>query len=315
MKIVVLNNSFLNESHKKRLEALGELTFYEATSSTAEAIGRARGADVVIGDGFLVDFNKEFFESTEGLKILALNSITYSMVDLKVASDKGVLVTNTPGYCARSVAELGMGLVLDVVRKISFGVRKFKENPWEPDPASKDDGIYIGYDLEGRTMGIIGLGNIGKEVAKLSQGFGMKTIAWDRSPKNVSGVEMVTLKELVQRSDVVVVALTYNEETKHTLSADLIKDLKKSAVVVNVAKKDLVDTEALVEVLKSNKIRGAAFDMSHVKKGDELLELDNVVLTPHIGSYTEEAFYKNLPDVIVSNIESFAKGNPVNTVS
>lgn len=315
MKIVVLNNSFLNQEHKERLRALGDLVFHEATTSTAQAIERSKGADVVIGDGFLVDFNKEFFDSVGGLKLLALNSITFSMVDLSAAAAHGVGVTNTPGYCVRAVAELAIGLMIDAVRKISFAARKYKENPWEPDPASTADGIYIGYELGGKTVGIIGLGGIGQVVAKLSQGIDMNVVAWDRSPKTVIGVKMVDLKTLVTSSDVIVIALAFSEETKHTLSADLVKLLKPRAVVVNIGKKDLIDNDALYRALKGNKLRGAAFDMAQLKNDDPLLALDNVVHTPHIGSYTEEAFYKNLPDMIVSNVEAFAKGSPVNLVS
>ncbi len=313
MKIVVLNDSFLNKEHQSKLAALGDLTFYESTTTTAEAIERVHGADIVIGDQYLVEFNKTFFESVQP-KLLALNSTSYAWVDASTAKERGVHITNTPGFSSRAVAELAIGLMLDVVRKISYGERKFRANPWEPDPSSKADSEFIGYEVENKTVGIIGLGNIGCEMARLSQGLGMKTIAWNRSPKTLTGVEMVDLNDLVQRSDVVMIAQTYSEESNNTLNAELIGKLKPNAALVSIGKIELLDREALHQALKENKIRGAALDLSQAKAGDPLLDLENIVLTPHLGAWTEEAFYKNLPDMIVSNVEAFVKGSPVNVV-
>lgn len=312
MKIAILNDCFFNEEHLARLRALGELTVYEDTSSTESALERSEDTDIVIGDQYLVDFNAKYFENSPSLKMLALNTTAFNKVAVDVATQKGVRISNTPGYSQRAVAELAIGLMFNAVRRISYGERKNKENPSEPDPASPEGKEFIGYNLEGKILGIIGYGGIGKEVAKIGSGIGMNVIAWNRTKRD--GITIVELEELMRTSDVVVITLAYSDELKHIVSKKLLLSLKPHAVLINMGEGGFVDTETLYTLLKENKIKGAAFDLARFDKEDPFLKLDNFMKTPHIGSYTEESFYKNLPDMIVGNVESFVAGTPRNTV-
>lgn len=313
MKIVILNDSFFSEEHLAQLRELGEVTFHPLTQNTQEGISRTGDADIVIADQFILDLNKEYFKNVPNLKLLALNTTTFSMVDLIAATERGIKVANVPGFSKRSVAELAIGLMFDVVRRITYGDKKYRKNTAEPDLTSSDAQEMIGYNLEGKTLGVIGLGRIGTEIASIAQGIGMKAIGWDR--KNKNSIEQVELKELLSRSDIVVMALAYSEETKLTLSRELLSLLKANAVFINVGMGELVDMEALHDILKEEKIKGAAFDIAHLTDGHPMLSLNNVVFTPHIGSYTKESFYENLPNMIVENVKNFVKGTPSNIVS
>ena len=310
MKITILNDSFFNESH---LDQLGELAVFDGTANTKDAIIRTANSDVVLADIFLSDFNKEYFESVPNLKLLAINSTSFALVDLKTAETKGIKVANCPGFSKRSVAELAVGLMFSAVRGISYGDKKYREGFTDQDQASKEGREFISYNLEGKTLGVVGVGRIGSEIANIAQGIGMNVVGWNRTKRD--GIKLVELDELMNTSDVVVVTLAYSDETENTLSKELLFKLKENAVVVNIGKRNLIDMGTLTELLMKNKIRGAGFDWAQCEKNDPLLTLNNVVFTPHIASYTAESFYKNLPDMIVANVRNFAEGNPQNIVN
>lgn len=310
MKIVILNDCFFNQAHLSRLRKCGDLEIYDDTSSTESAIERSENADIVIGDQYLVNFDLHYFEQSSSVKMLALNTTAYNKVDIGAADARGVLVANTPGYSQRSVAELAIGLVFSVVRRIPYGERKNREDTSEPDPASPEGKEFIGYNLEGKTLGVVGYGGIGKEVAKIANGIGMNVIAWNRTKRD--GITLVTLEELVRISDVVVITLAYADELKHILSKELLLKLKSNAVLINMGEGGFVDTETLYSLLKEKKIKGAAFDLARFEKDDPFLALNNFIKTPHIASYTQESFYENLPNMIVENVEAYIKGNPRN---
>lgn len=313
MKITILNDCFFNEEHLSRLRSLGDLTVFEDTSTVEVAVERTADSEIVIGDQYLIDFNKSYFDSVPRLKMLAINTTAFNKIDLVSATAKGVQIANTPGYSQRAVAELAIGLMFSVVRRIPYGERRNRENTDEPDPASQEGRALVGYNLEGKVLGVVGYGGIGKEVAKIASGIGMNVIGWNRTKRD--GIKLVELEELVRTSDVIVVTLAYSDDLKHLLSKDLLAKLKPNAVVINMGEGQLIDTEALYELLKNNKIKGSAFDLARFDKEDPFLKLDNFIKTPHIGSYTEESFYKNLPDMIVENVTTFVSGGKKNIVN
>lgn len=312
MKIVILNDSFFTEQHIEELRSLGEVNIFANTADTATAIERTGDADVVLGDAYLVDFNEEYFASVPKVKMLALNTIGYTMVDMKAAAAREVMVSNVPGFSKYTVAEFSLGLILDVVRRISYGDRKFRAAPFEPDPTAPEGKEFIGFELRGKTLGIVGLGQIGTEIASLGEKLGMSIVAWNRRER--PGVQVASLEE-VMACDVVVVSVVSSEETKGLISRSLLGRMQPHAGLVSISRPDVIENEALINILKEKKIRGAALDMSGVEQYPAFLELENVVLTPHIGSYTEEAFYENLPNRIVENVKNFAAGSPTNVVS
>ncbi len=317
MKIAVLNECFLDESHLNRLRALGEVSVFKNTSSEDEAVERLKGVDVAVIDGFLCPPTAKVLNSTDSLKLIVLPHSGYFMVDLESANKKGIKVANAPGFSKEAVAEMVIGLMFAVNRKIPLMDRAMRENPFESNPGNADQQrTYWGFDLKGRTMGIIGLGRIGSTVATLALGLGMRVIANNRSTKVMEGVEMVSKEELLKRSDVVSINVTSGAGTKNFISQKELVLMRPTSILVNVDQGQQVDTEALYIALRDNKIGGAGLDqVAGLTKDHPMLQLDNVVFTPHAGSSTNESFRVNLPELVVSAIEAFVRNEPKNFVN
>lgn len=316
MRIVILNECFLNKTHLKRLQALGEVQIFENTTFEDQAIERLRGADVAIMDGFVCPPSSNVLENTNNLKLIVLPHTGYFMVDLKTANKKGVKVANAPGFSKEAVAEMVIGLMFAVNRKIALMDREMREKPFDLDPADlNQQRKYWGFDIKGKTMGIIGLGRIGSTVAGLALGLKMKVLANNRSPKSMNGVEMVSKEELLKRSDVISINVTSGADTENIISKKEFGLMKRTAILINVDQGLQVDTKALYQSLKDETIGGAGLDqVAGLTKNDPILKLDNVVLLPHAGSYTNESFRENLPDLVVGDVEAFVKGSPINIV-
>lgn len=316
MKISILNECFLNESHLKRLKALGDVSIYENTDTENLAIERLRGVDIAIIDGFICPPSANVLENADNLKLIVLPHTGYFMVDFEAANKKGVKVANAPGFSKEAVAEMVIGLLFAVNRKIPLMDREMRKNPYELDPGNPEQIKYWGFDIKGKTMGIIGFGRIGSTVAELALGLGMKVIANNRSDKKMSGVEMVGKEELLKRADVISINATSGEDTINLISAKELNLMKPTAILLNVDQGQMVDTEALYNALRENKIAGAGLDqVANLTPGHPILKLNNVVILPHAGSYTNESFRDNLPELVVSAIENFIKGSPQNIVN
>lgn len=317
MKIVVLNECFLNEGHLNRLKALGEVEIFNDTTSEEQAIERLKGAEIAIWDGFLCTPTAKVLETTDDLKLIVLPHTGYFMVDMEAANKKGIKIANAPGFSKEAVAEMVIGLMFAVNRKIPLMDRDMRENPFESDPGNKDmQNRYWGFDIKGKTMGILGLGRIGSTVATLALGLGMKVVANNRSPKEMDGVEMVSKEEVLKRSDVVSINVTSGVDTEKFISENELSLMKPTAILINVDQGKMVDTEALYAALKDKKIAGAGLDqVTGLSKEHPLLKHDNVVFTPHAGSSTDESFRENLPELVVSAVEGFVKDSPVNLVN
>src|SRR3989338_2469922 len=173
-----------------------------------------------------------------------------------------------------------------------------RQKPTEPDPGNKEDQKLIGFEMKGRTLGIVGLGKIGSATAELGMGFGMNVIAYTRTFKKVKGVKMVSKEELLRTSDVISLHVPLSSETKNLISKKDIELMKPNSILINTTRPEVVDMKALYDALKQNKIYGAGLDYGgSIKPDDNILKLDNVVFTPHIGSFTKEAFFENLPNM------------------
>ena len=317
MKIAILNECFLNPEHLNRLKTLGEVLVFENTKTEDEAIERLKGIDIAIWDGFLSPPTAKVLNSTDTLKFIALPHTGYFMVDLETAKKKGIKISNAPGFSKQSVAELVIGLMFAVDRKIPLMDRNMRENPFESDPGNvEQQNKYWGFDIKGKIMGILGLGRIGSTVATLALGLGMKVISHNRSPKTMDGVEMVSKEEIFKQADVISLNITSSTESKNFISEKELALMKPTAILINVDQGIMVDTEALYEVLKDRKIGGAGLDqVSGLTKDHPILKLDNVVFTPHAGSSTDESFRVNLPDLVVSAIEGFVQDRPINLIN
>lgn len=224
-------------------------------------------------------------------------------IDMEAATERGIVVSLAPG--GNSTTELTFGLMLDVMRKISQSDQAMRRGEWP---------LVLGYVLKGKTLGILGLGKIGTEVAAIARAFGMNVIAWgptltsERAAK--SAATFMPLDEVLKTADVVSVHLKLSEQSKNLLSEAKLRLLKKSAYLVNTARGAIIDETALVKLLKEKAIAGAALDVfveEPIAKNHPLRELDNVVLAPHLGWPTDSGF-EGFAENAVANILDYMEG-------
>ena len=240
----------------------------------------------------LVDrIDREVISAGRQLRVIANCAVGFDNIDVGYARERGILVTNTPGVLTEATADLTWALILAVARKIPQADRFAKEKRftgWELD-------LFLGREVTGRRLGIIGLGRIGKAVAERARAFRMEVVYYD--PKRLAegeergnGLNYLPLDELLSSADIVTIHASLNPETHHLLSAEKLKLMKKTAILVNVARGPIVDEAALAEALAKGELWGAGLDVyerePEIEEG--LLHLDNVVLLPHIGSATYE---------------------------
>jgi len=262
--------------------------------SGADIISRIRDKEGLLS--LLTDeIGREIIEAAPRLKVIANCAVGYNNIDLGAARSRGILVTNTPGVLTETTAELTWALILAVSRKIPQAhafTRRGEFKGWKLN-------LFLGVDLQGKRLGIIGFGRIGRSVARRAAAFEMDVAYYDphRLGPEEGGTYRVTylpLDELLRTSDVVSIHTSLSEETRRLISWEQIGLMKKGAILINVARGPIVDEEALAEALENGRIWGAGLDVYEREPqiGARLLERDNVVLLPHIGSATYETRLK-----------------------
>lgn len=229
----------------------------------------------------------ELIAAAPRLRAIAIYAVGHNNVDLAAAGERGIVVTNTPGVLTEATADLTWALLLAAARRIPEGdrfMRAGRFEGWGPN-------LFLGADVFGRTIGIVGMGSIGSAVAKRARGFGMTVLYHNRtaSPREEElGARLVSLNELLERADFVCLHVPLTVETRHLIGAEQLARMKRTAILVNVARGAVVDEEALVRALEDGRIAGAALDVyeHEPEVHPRLLELENVVLAPHLGSAT-----------------------------
>ncbi|MEJ5258071.1 MAG: D-glycerate dehydrogenase [Fervidobacterium sp.] len=282
----------------------------------SELIRRSKDADAIVTQ--LRDpVDNEFIESLQKAKIIANYAVGYNNIDVQAATQKGIFVTNTPGVLTEATADIAFALLLTVARRIVESdkfVREGKFTGWKPK-------LFLGYDLFGKTLGIIGMGRIGQAVARRALGFGMNVVYYNRRrlPVDIEekyNARYVDLDTLIAISDYISIHTPFTKETYHLISEERIKRMKPNAIIINTARGPVIDEVALYQALKNGKIAGAGFD---VYENEPLLtpgleKLDNVVLLPHIGSATYETRDKMSEMVAINVIEALEGRIPPNLV-
>jgi D-3-phosphoglycerate dehydrogenase len=248
------------------------------------------------------------------LRFVSFLGIGYhSCVDVAEATRRGVAVAYTPDYGATSVAEHALAMILALTRHIGPAFLSVREGAWEP-------GRFAGMELRGKTLGIVGLGPIGTEMARLGAGIGMRVLGWTRraSPDRARhGLTLVPLEELFATADVVTLHAAYTSESQGLVSRALLERMKAGAWFVNTARAKLVDNEALADLLRAGRLGGAALDVheSEPPPADYVFRaLPNVLLTPHIGYNTREASAHMLA-IAIATVEAFARGERLHVVN
>ncbi|MFA5145416.1 MAG: phosphoglycerate dehydrogenase [Candidatus Omnitrophota bacterium] len=233
--------------------------------------------------------SKDIINAADRLKVIGRAGVGLDNVDLDAATQKGIIVMNTPTGNTISTAEHTMSMILSLSRNIPQADVSTKKGEWK---RSK----FMGVELYGKTLGIVGLGRIGSEVAKRSLSFGMKILAFDpylsREVAQTLGIEVVELKELLERSDYITVHTPLGEDTRHMISKAEFDIMKKGVRIINCARGGIIDEQALINAVKEGKVAAAALDVFEkepLSPDSELLKLDNIITTPHLGASTEEA--------------------------
>jgi lactate dehydrogenase-like 2-hydroxyacid dehydrogenase len=314
--IAVLNaKSCLDAPSVEALRSLGAVKIYEDTDDAAKAIERMRGAEVAIVQSFIAPLDAAVLDNTEGLKLLVVCSTGYDRVDMAAAKRRGIRVANIRGASTDAVAEHAFALMLAVSKHIPALDAAVRRHPFELEGTSPAERKFLGFNLAGKTLGIVGLGQIGTRVAEIARGFGMTVLAWDRSSRSVEGVKNVTLEQLLQQSDVVSLHVALTPDTENLLNASRLQLMKPTAVLINTARGKVVDEAALYTALKSGRLAGAGLDvLAKIDSGNPLLGLDNVVLSPHSAFFTREAL-RNRADSVVATVRAYLNGTPINIVS
>jgi glyoxylate reductase len=220
------------------------------------------------------------------LRVISTCSVGVDHIDLEAAARRGITVGNTPGVLVETTADLAFGLLLAAARRIPEADRFVRAGAWTPERRWEPD-MLLGRDLHGATLGIVGLGEIGRAVARRARGFGMRILAWNRTPRAVEGVEGVALSELLALSDFVTLHVAYSPETRGLLDAAALAQMKRGAILVNTARGGLVDERALARALESGELGAAALDVFEeepLPAESPLLRAPNLVMAPHIGS-------------------------------
>ena len=313
MRIVVLDDIGIGAKDIRRLEAKGEVQVCSGTpSADDEIVARARDAEVVISGWTKI--GGEVLAALPGLRLISLWATGLDNVDLAAARARHVVVCHVPSYATNAVAELALGLMLAVVRKIPAADRRLRRTgrpDWQP---------FRGGELHGKTLGVVGTGVIGQHVARLGHCLGMSLLGYDVRPSQTMiddlGMRYAPLSELFAKGDVVTLHAPLTPETEGLVDGALLRRLPDTAIVINTARAGLIRQDDLYEALSEGAIAGAGLDVIDLSRasGHKLLALDNVVVTPHIGFYTREALAE-LTAVCVDNVVRFLDGAPINVAA
>jgi len=295
-----------------RLQELGEVNLYGSRAeSSEELIRRIAEADVVINIRAHTLFTEEVLRACPHLRLISIWGVGTDNIDLEAAEHLGIAVTNTPGANATAVAEHTLALILALARRLPQTDREVRQGGW---PRA------MAVQLQGKVLGIIGLGAIGRQVAGLGKGIGMEVIAWTFHPSDEMtrrlGIRMVPLEELLKGADVISIHVRLSPQSEGLIGERELRMMKPTAFLVNTARGKIVDQTALVKALREGWIAGAALDVFEVEPlppDNPLKTLDNVILTPHSASMTKEAIEGGLLQA-VENIKNFLAGTPTNLV-
>jgi phosphoglycerate dehydrogenase-like enzyme len=295
------------------VQKLGTVDYYEKPPQNKEdLIQRLREADVVFLDYSVMD--AEVIAACPKLKFICFFGIGYgNCIDVAAATKHGVTVAYTPGYGATAVAEFTLGLLLSLTRHIAASYYSLKHGEWL---SAKFQGV----DLKGKTLGLVGLGPIGADMARLGAGIGMKLIGWTRHAtpdRAIHGLTLVSLEELFSAADLVSIHLSLNPQTERLVSRALLERMKPTAYFVNTSRAKLVDTQALAELLQQGKIAGAALDVHEEEPAPMnylFASLPNVLVTPHIAYNSKEAG-ENMLRIAYATLDAFLRGETLHVVT
>ncbi len=314
MKIVLIEPLGIDEEELKKLssgikESGHEFVSYDTrTEDTQELIQRGKDADIIILTN--LPFKKEVMEQCRQLKMISVAFTGVDHVDVAFCDERQIIVSNAAGYSTNAVAELAIGFMIGLYRKVLACDQAVRD--------SRTKQGLIGFEMAGKTIGVIGTGAIGSQVIEIALAFGCQVIAYSRTKKEVleqKGVRYAELETLLKESDIVTLHLPLNESSRHLIGEKEIQCMKPSALLINTARGPIVDSEALARALNNDQIAGAGIDVFEteppIDKNHPLLHAKNTIVTPHVAFATREALVKRAI-ITFHNVKAFMDGNPVN---
>jgi glycerate dehydrogenase len=317
MKIVVVDGYTLNPGDLSwdDLRALGECEIYER-STDEELLSRSATAEILLTNK--MEVRRRHMERLPKLRYIGVTATGYNIVDAVAARERGIVVTNVPAYGTSSVAQMTFALLLELCHRTGHHAQTVRDGRWAKSP----DFCYWDFplvELDGLIMGIIGLGRIGRTVARLAQAFGMKVVATGRSkPGDLpASIAWFDLETLLRTSDVVSLHCPLTAETKHMINAERLELMKPTAFLLNTSRGPLIDEASLAEALHAGQIAGAGLDVLSVEPPEAdhpLYTAPNCFITPHI-SWATRAARARLMRVAVENVGAFIGGTPQNVLS
>ena len=315
MKIVVLDGYALNPGDLswEGLKQLGDLEIHDRTE-TAQILSRAKYADLVLTNKTLL--SSESLRQLPKLKYIGVLATGYNCVDVQTAKELGIAVTNIPSYGTASVAQFVFALLLELCHNVKQHHYAVANGQWA---TSRDWTFWLTplIELEGKVMGIVGLGRIGRHVARIAIAFGMHVIATDQVPIAEPGVQATTLEKLLVESDVVSLHCPLFPETLGLINRERLATMKSSAFLINTSRGPLIIDEDLADALNQGVIAGAGLDVLSMEppmRDNALLKSRNCIVTPHIAWATKEA-RSRLMNIAVKNVEGFLVKQPVNVIN
>lgn len=313
-KCVVLNAKKMNFDGKLDFSVLSsDVTVYDDTTNE-ELPGRIQGADIIVTKEMPV--SAEMIQRfPESVKLICEAGTGYNNIDLEAARKKGITVCNIPAYSTERVAHTAIMMILNLSSTMQVQMKMLANG--NHDNFTKN--LQVPHvEVNGKTLGVIGAGHIGKKVIKIAQALDMNILVYTRTPgEDEKGIRYVSLKELLEHSDYVSLHCPLTESTKHMINKETLKLMKPSAFIINTSRGALIDEAALIEALKNGKIAGAGLDVQETeppKETSPLYTMENVLLTPHMGWKGLET-RKRLVSILADNIKNFLAGNPKHVVS
>jgi len=318
-KIVVLDGYAANpgDISWEPWKELGELTVYERTAPE-ETVERCKDAEIVLTNKVILD--AKVIEALPALRYIGVLATGYNVVDLEAARRHDIVVTNIPAYSTLSVAQMVFAHLLNITHHVAQHAERVTNGAWQN---SKDfcfwDSELI--ELDGLTLGIVGLGNIGRAVARIAQTFGMKVMAY--SSKSVEALaemgiqKAASYEDIFRTADVVSLHCPLNAQTKHLVNAERLALMKPSAILINTGRGPLIDEQALADALNSGKIYAAGVDVLTQEPpcaGSPLIGARNCYITPHV-AWATRAARERLDKIAFDNVRAYLSGTPQNVVN
>ena len=301
MKVVILDAKTLtnDDIDFSVFDEFGEVTIYDYTKYNQIA-ERIKDAEIILCNKSIM--NRMTLKDAKNVKYIGLFATGYNNVDIEYTNERNITVCNAGSYSTNAVAQHVFALILEHYNKVGEYNKFVKDGGWIH--SEKFSPFKPMKEMDGRTLGIVGYGSIGKKVAKIAQAFDMKVLAYNRSPKKDESVRFVEMDELLEKSDIVSIHCPLNSDSEKMCNKEFFEKMKDGALFINTSRGGVVDEQALIDAVKSKKISGAGLDVVAVEpmeKHEEILDIDNIIITPH-SAWAPVETRTRLVEIVKNNI-------------